>query len=315
MSPSGVTEWYILGAGSMGLLWASYLKHSGQKVTLLLKNEIASQILTQKKGRICIEIEQQQRVFQIPAIPVHQVHTPVRFLLITVKAYNTLDALRSIHSALTPNTVLVLLQNGMGVLEQIQREYPHLPLIVGSTTNGAYQLSRFHVVHAGKGMTWLGPSSSVTPPQAQAILEAFQSTELNTTWDDQIQQRLWTKLAINCAINALTAILQCRNGDLIGFPFGKQMIEPICHEVESLMERLHIPLSASPLKEIVYEVVEKTSGNYSSMYQDLQKGIQTEIDYINGFVVQKANALGLSCPYNQLLVHLVHFKEALQASS
>jgi len=90
-------------------------------------------------------------------------------------------------------------------------------------------------------------------------------------------------------------------------------MDALCIEVESLLQHMNIPLATQPLSQLVYTIVRKTSDNYSSMHQDLQRGIATEIDYINGYLVQRAKSLQIPCPYNEMLTHLIHFKERMQA--
>lgn len=107
-------------------------------------------------------------------------------------------------------------------------------------------------------------------------------------------------------INPLTALKDCRNGDLRDFP---QEIGAICHEVAAVMQREGIHTSAENLLLYVNQVIESTADNISSMLQDIRAQRHTEIDYITGFLLNRARAHGLSVPENARLFEQVKRKE------
>lgn len=129
--------------------------------------------------------------------------------------------------------------------------------------------------------------------------------------DEDINRRLWEKLSVNASINGITAIMNCRNGEIMETAHGISLVTNLCSEVCQVMEASGIPPSTSVSS--VLEIIQKTSANFSSMQQDMMLGRPTEIDYINGFVVKKGLLLGVPTPTNLAIVDLVKMKERLQS--
>ncbi len=105
--------------------------------------------------------------------------------------------------------------------------------------------------------------------------------------------RLWRKLALNCAINPLTVLHDCRNGELLQH---REQLSGLCEELVELLEAGGQPAAASDLQGEVLRVIEATAANYSSMYQDVRLGRRTEIAYLLGHACRSADSLGLALP-------------------
>lgn len=99
-------------------------------------------------------------------------------------------------------------------------------------------------------------------------------------WSTDILTRLWRKLALNCAINPLTVLYQCRNGELQAHQCE---VATLCAELGELLECCGQPDAALDLQHEVERVIQATAANYSSMYQDVAAGRRTEISYLLGY--------------------------------
>jgi len=110
------------------------------------------------------------------------------------------------------------------------------------------------------------------------------------------------KLAINCVINPLTAINQCNNGKLQAIEFQPQ-IDLIIKELQQVIPLLEPTwhYTHQALKETMMAVVVATANNYSSMAQDVKYKRQTEIDFINGYIVREGKKLGFDMTENEKL--------------
>ena len=128
----------------------------------------------------------------------------------------------------------------------------------------------------------------------------------DVAWHNNMGASSWRKLAVNCVINPLTAIKGCKNGDLRDYP---QEVAAICREVAAVMEREGIHTSAENLLFYVEQVIESTAENISSMLQDVRAQRHTEIDYITGFLLNRARAHGVAVPENARLFELIKRKE------
>ena len=193
----------------------------------------------------------------------------------------------------------------MGSQQAISAAFSDYGIWAGSSTDGAYLANPFDVVHAGKGATIIG---QINAGSSQLMsLPSFLSApllELDITATDDIIEKMWHKLAINCCINGLTALYDCTNGALIHDSDKRQHLDVLIAETDSILQALHI--MSTSVKEQVYHVCRITQHNYSSTYQDVKYQRTTELAYMNGFLIRQAHEHGITAPCHQRLI------EALQ---
>lgn len=280
--------WHILGAGSLGSLWATRLARSGQQVKLILRNEQRLEDYRQAGGLTLIESTQQS--FWPLKAEVATEKTPIQRLVVACKAYDAEPAVRQLASRLAPTAELILLQNGMGSQQAISSLLPQRHCLFASTTEGAYRPKDFQVVHAGNGFTWLG---SATDRPAPSWLPLLEKAGLDVRWTPQILGKLWRKLAINCAINPLTVLHDCRNGELLEH---RDDVLALCNELTELLEACGQTDAAIDLHSEVLRVITATAQNFSSMQQDVSHRRRTEIHFMLGYACHAAGMHGLTLP-------------------
>ncbi|CAN5366388.1 putative 2-dehydropantoate 2-reductase [soil metagenome] len=298
---STAPHWYILGAGAIGGLLATHLVAAKQKVTLLLRDQTHCTAL-QKAGGIILSNEINTQTFPITAEALASNNSQaIDHLIVTTKAYDVLPALTLLQQRLHKKTQVILLQNGMGIAEQIKQQFPFLEVFNAITMIAAYRISRFRIQAIAKGPIWIGKNAGdLAPPW----LSYLQNTDLAIHWEPDITPRLWAKLAINCAINPLSALLNCSNGQLLTSKQATHIMQQLSNEVELLMRTRGLPCRQT-LLPLVLAAAQATADNYSSMQQDLQHDRLTEIDYINGYVITEGRKWGLTLAYNELMCELV----------
>ncbi len=288
--------WHIIGPGSIGSLFGWYLDKAGFSTRFITRTGSES-------GRLISLLENGQTATQ--GFLTDHSNQPISRLLVTVKAQQTEAALVSIKHRLTSESTIILLQNGMGTWDIAQQLIPNVPCLVGTTTEGANRTSDQHLVHAGRGQTWIGAMKLSEAIKAQTITQELQSIELPISYDTQIYQRLWLKLAINCAINPLTVLYDCQNGHLLELAQAREQMQIICDEVTQVMKKVAVTPPPN-LYEIVCEVAKKTATNVSSMLQDYRRGYTTEIDFITGYLVEQAAKHKVSVPQNSTILDAIH---------
>ena len=292
------SKWHILGAGAVGSLWGCHLSSSGFDVCLILR-DAEKLALFEKENALSLQQDEQTHSFPASAELITSPE-PIHQLLITTKSIDTQAAVNAIRSRLVEKPRIIILQNGMGSQQWLSEEFPNAEIAWGSTTDGVWLKKPFNAVHAGKGVTFLG-----SPDQSLSWLSALTQGLLLVEADKNITETLWRKLAINCAINPLTAIYQCKNGELCRNPEYYAEMEKICAEVEEVINALGLSLFDKPLIEQAAKVAELTGNNSSSMMLDAQFQRKTEIDAINGFLCKTAQKLGIKTPTNHQYWQLI----------
>ncbi len=289
-------HWHILGAGAMGCLYAHALARSGCQTTLVMRQGTPQKSLPLVVERGGTRSEQQVRVIT-PDDP-----EVISHLLVTTKAYDVRAAVAGIAHLLPPDCVVLLLVNGMGVAEQLRADWPHLEIYCGTSTEGAYTVAPQHIHHAGRGTTRIGREGQQQPPhwfgQWAAAIEPC-------IWDMHITTALWSKLAVNCIINPLTAVHGCANGALAQRRELAAEVAALCDEVALISRAAGFAEVAATLQQNVADVIAGTAGNRSSMLQDVQQGRRTEIDYITGYLLQVADQHGIDAPHNRALLESI----------
>ena len=297
------TPWHILGAGSLGTLWATRLARAGAPVRLILRNEARLADYRAGQGLTLVEqgVEQTYPVVgETPDSP-----EPIHRLLVACKAYDAQSAIAQLHHRLAPDAELILLQNGLGSQDAVAAQVPSARCIYASSTEGAFREGDWRVVFAGHGYTWLGDAGHPTPP---LWLDYLQAAGIPHDWASDILTRLWRKLALNCAINPLTVLYQCRNG---GLQAHACEVATLCAELAELLECCGQPAAAQDLHSEVQRVIQATAANYSSMHHDVANHRRTEISYLLGYACQAAARHQLVLPHlQQLQARLVEYLRA-----
>ena len=255
-------------------------------------------------------------------------------LIVSLKAKDILGLQRVAHR-LTKDSAILFVQNGMGYIDKVNDIVFPDPetrpnYIIGVITHGAKRTKAYTVVHAGHGtiaLTILPRVNSATtqtfPPSARYLLRTITRTPVLAAVaysPTELLQLQLEKLAINCIINPLTALMDCTNGELIhNYHITRVMrllLAEISLVIRSLPELQNIPnvqsrFDPGRLELATIRVAGATSLNLSSMLQDVRAGKETEIDFINGYIIRKGEEIGIRCIMNYMLMHMLEAKQKI----
>jgi len=295
----------ILGAGSLGQLWAGHLP-AGSAVFLSRSSSPSPEAHSEPSIlEYRLEHRQGSQTHCEVAVSPIKAFRPA-LLLVTTKAGDTLTALEPVLHHLDESVPVVLFQNGLGCQQAIADRWPGRPILAASTTEGANRPETGVLVHAGRGQTWIGGLTDNGQRCVTQIVERLSTSGLVIHAETDIHQRLWDKLVVNAGINAFTAILDCPNGEILAHPFFLEHVDDLTEEISKVMaiEASH-PLSAGDIKTRIHSVATSTAKNTSSMRSDRQRGRKTEIDVINGYIANRGAVAGIATPVNQMLIRQV----------
>lgn len=296
--------WHVLGAGSLGTLWAARLARAGLPVRLVLRD--AARLAAYEAAGSALTLVEQGVEHRLPiAAQAIDDEQPIQRLLLACKAYDAQRAVATLAPRLTADAQLILLQNGLGSQSAVAAQVPQARCIAASSTEGAFRQEDWRVVFAGHGHTWLGDAADPSPPD---WLDDLQRAGIPHQWTPDIVTRLWRKLALNCAINPLTVLHDCRN---CGLQSHHCEVATLCAELSGLLERCGQSAAGADLHREVLRVIQATATNYSSMHQDVTQGRRTEISYLLGYACAAAQRHQYAVPHlQQLHVRLVRHLSA-----
>jgi 2-dehydropantoate 2-reductase len=279
----------IVGPGAIGSLWACKLSLAGHNVSLWAR---------QTEPNLTLQIGNHNEPLSFTNHDDDAVKQ-ADLVIVTVKAWQVAPAIAPLLPLLCPDTVLLFIHNGMGALDGIADKLHYYPVVVGTTTHGALKTGGNRVHHTGIGTTQIG-AFNATGSQCHFLVEVLQHALPTVSWHDNIQEALWLKLFINCAINPLTALYQCENGQL-GEPLFRAKWQALLDEMMWVIEAEQLNYSRDDLHEIILGVINATSANRSSMHQDIANQRQTEIDYITGYLLNVGKRHQIELPLHQQL--------------
>ncbi len=304
----------IVGPGAMGCLFAGLLAEAGQEdLWLLDRHERRARQIAENGLRIediydksvpdCLR--EARFISGIKATADPQEIGIADLVLICVKSYDTEEASHFILPAIGDSTIVLTLQNGLTNAEVISQILGADRVIAGVTSHGATLLGPGHVRHAGVGGTTIGEPAGGISPRAERIADILTSAGIQTEISSNIYDSIWTKLIINAAINPLTAIAKLRNGELLEHDETRELLSMAAEEAASVARLAQSSLTVDNATSVVEAVCKATSSNISSMLQDVLRQRRTEIDAINGAIVNRAKKIGIKSPINETLTYLV----------
>lgn len=294
----------IIGSGAIGSLIAAGAQKNHIPYSLAAR---AANRLTQR----LMNYSGQALWFSDMLSPAEQL-SEQDLLVLPLKVFQLADAAREWRDKMHPQTPVLLLHNGMGGLESVREVLPKHPIYQATTSHAAMKTNPHEVKHAGFGRTVFGeapdnPGSSAR--QLEYIFETLSRCLQPVTWHNNITEALWLKLAINAVINPLTTLHDIPNGELQSSRFTGH-VRDICQEVALVMQAHRVNYSLATLQEQVQQVIKATAANFSSMHQDVKLKRRTEIDAINGFIVEAANKKGIDVPVNAFLYRKIKALES-----
>ncbi len=254
----------------------------------------------QQAGLTLIHLNGRETQHRVTAVADPACISPVDVALVLLKSWQTAVAPARITPILPPGGLVITLQNGLGNREQLAQALPQHVIGQGVVTIGATLLRPGVVRHAGEGSIYLAEPQP-PHPLFVPLVQVLQVAGLTVQVSDNVQSLVWGKLAINAAINPLTAVYRLTNGELADHPTFSELLRTAAQEVAMVAAAQGISLPFADAAAEAMRIAINTYHNRSSMRQDVENGRTTEIDAICGAVVRIAAQYGIPAPVNERL--------------
>jgi len=287
----------VLGAGAIGSSYGALLSRKndvtfvGNKAHVDMVNSNGLLVEGDVKGRFSVKA-----VVDVREIPSGSL------ILLTTKAQDMVEALNEIKSLLKRDTVIFALQNGLAIKQTVQKFVGREIEVVRGLV-----LSAAEFLEPGRIRFWKGPTIVERTKMGEEIATLLRKSRMEVTVTEDMEREEWNKLVVNCVINPLTAVLRVRNNEI-----GANSLKMIRHSVVEECVRVGEAEGVNFNSDLRTGIDRKIRGysNLSSMCQDIMKGKKTEIEFLNGKIVELGRKYGVSTPVNATLVSLIKFMEA-----
>ena len=295
----------VMGAGAVGCYYGAMLARAGHDVVLVARQQHVQAIATHGLRLQTAQFDAQVRLAaSVDARAVQGADV----VLFCVKSTDTESAGACVLPFLKADALVVCLQNGVDNADRLRGVLPMHDVAAAVVYVATEMAGPGHVKHNGRGELVIAPSTSASV-SSQALAKALVAAGVPTEISNNVRGALWAKLTLNCAYNAVSAITQ--------LPYGKTVAGVGIDEVTRDLVAECLAVAAAEGVDIpgdidaaVRKIAQTMQSQYSSTAQDLARGRRTEIDYLNGFVVRRGEALGVATPVNRAMWALVKLLES-----
>ena len=294
----------VLGAGAMGSLFGSRLAKSGNDVWLIDVWREAVGAINERGLRI--DDKAGSEVVQIRATLDPCDVGVADLLLVFVKCYDTEAAVRQALPTIGANTTVLSLQNGWGNGPRIGAIVGKERLLLGVCYHSATMAGPGHVMHVGHGVTFMGEPDGTISDRLIQIASTFNKAGIEVNPTPEVLKEIWSKLALNVCTLPTSALLRFFSRQLSEHSGVLNLMQSLLREVVAVARTQDIPLSFEERWEAITGLLKGLGPNArSSMRQDVDRRRRTEIDVINGAVVEAGRRLGIPTPYNDAMFWLM----------
>lgn len=314
MEKSEKVDWpriAVMGAGAVGCYFGGMLARAGAPVMLIGRREHVEAIA--REGLFLDSIKFHESVAVGASTQLDTVRG-ARLVLFCVKTLDDEQAARSIAPHLEPGAIVLSMQNGVDNVARIRAAaaIDALPAVVYVAASMA---GPGRVKHVGRGDLVLGelPSPAASEHSRREeinwIAELFSRAGVPCRIAENIEGELWTKMIMNCAWNAVSALARSTYGRAGRNPLTRELILSAAREAIAVAGAAGVRLPDVDLIATGLKLGETMADAFSSTAQDIARGKRTEIDSLNGYIVRLGAELHVPTPVNSALYALVKLLE------
>ena len=297
------------GGGAMGGLFGGYLARSGEDVVLLDVSRASVDAINRDGLRI-EEKDGSTATLRVKASSEPSEIGPVDLVVNFVKCYNTEAAITAAAPMLGVSTAILTLQNGWGNADRIAAVAGRSRVMVGLTYHSGTLLGPGRVKHSGHGVTYVGELDGSQSQRLGTAVAAFRKAGIETTASSRIIDEIWKKLALNVCTLPTSALLHFPAHELIQHEGTIALMEGLLREVVAVAKAQGINLDQAERWQAITGLLKQAIGARASMLQDVEASRQTEIDVVNGAIVEAGKRNSVPTPFNDAMVWMVNSLQA-----
>ena len=300
---------YVLGAGAVGCYFGGMLARAHHDVTFIARPERATAL---NESGLQMDCKAFHETIAVKASSDLAILSDADLVLLSVKSLDTERTLAEIKSILPSKAVILSLQNGVANID-IATKIIVNPVYAAVVYVAAGMIDQRTMKHHGRGELLIGDPSNTVPPGDQGLLEIcklFEGAKVPCSIAPQIKRDMWLKFLVNCSFNAISGIGQIAYGEMVKSPGIVKLIEEITKEFLAIAELEDVNITMSEALAANASIASTMATQVSSTAQDLARGKMTEIDFLNGYIVELGKRHGITTPYNESVHALVKMMES-----
>ena len=295
----------VMGAGAVGCYYGGMLARAGHHVTLIARPQHVEAV---ERNGLHMQTTTFDEHVRLAASTDASAAQGADLVLFCVKSLDTESAGTELRPYLTPGVLLLTLQNGVDNADRLRTVLPQHTVAAAVVYVATEMAGPGHVKHHGRGELVIEPSSH-SETVSQALIAAGVPTDIS----GNVRGELWAKLILNCAYNAVSAIAQLPYGKTVAGEGVKDVMRDVVAECLAVAKADGVQV-AGDVDAAIRKIADTMPTQFSSTAQDLARGKRSEIDYLNGLIVRRGEALGIATSSNRVLWALVKLIEGKRLS-
>src|SRR5919204_1680462 len=292
----------VVGCGAVGSLFAAHLARSGEHEIWaydVSKQHIAAM---RERGLRLSGAEEFTAKLNAAADPAEIPRCD--YGIVATKSIHTRAAIAQCARIFDSHSAVCSVQNGVGNEEIIAE---HVKLVIrGTTFPAGHVIAPGQVGYDIKGDTWIGPFEPTNTPmqKVEELAAIITRSGMNTIAMPDARGAQWTKLIFNASTNAVGALTQLHHGAAARFGPTGYLYNALIDEGLAVARALGIELHGDP-HELVNKGASAPGKHKASMLQDVLARRQTEVDFMNGAIMQFGEKTGVPTPLNRVMWALI----------
>ena len=303
----------IIGAGGVGIGLGASVKSQGANVSIYARGETAKAIKENGIKRCGLFTH-----YEFGEIPVYESYEEIPknefdYIFISSKTTANEDIAQNLNEQrdiLKDDGKIIIFQNGFGNDEAYLKYFPKSKVFSARVITGFTRPERYiSEVTVYTEPILIGSLQGEDPKEMQEIADMITESGIKCELTDEVDKYLWAKMLYNCALNPLGAILNVNYGKLTENEYTKELMNSIIDEIFEVIKASGYSTlwsSSDEYKELFYnKLVLDTYEHYSSTHQDIQRKIKTEIDSLNGKVIELGERNNVDVSTNKIIYNLI----------
>ncbi len=295
----------VVGAGAIGGYFGGRMLQAGRDITFLVRPRRAAELAA--NGLVIKSPNGDVTLKNPPTVQADALRDKFDVVLLSCKAYDLADAIKSFAPAVGPQTAIIPLLNGMLHLDILDKEFGRERVLGGLCAIAATLNDKREVVQLQpmQSLTF-GERDGKMTERVQAIAEVIKSGDFNGTASENVMQDMWEKWVFLCSLAASTCLMRASLGNILAAPGGKDFVLGILDECKSVASAEGYPPRAPFLERTLAMLTAEGSPLTASMFRDIKAGLPVEADHVVGDLIARGDAAKVPVP--RLRVAYTHLK-------
>jgi len=295
----------VVGAGAIGGYFGGRLLQAGRDVTFLVRPKRASELATD--GLVIRSPNGDVTMKNPPTLQADAIKDTFDVVLLSCKAFDLDDAIKSFAAAVGPDTAIIPMLNGMKHLDTLDEKFGKERVLGGLCAIAATLNEKREVVQLQpmQAISY-GERDGRMSGRVKAIDEAFKSGINGATASQNIMQDMWEKWVFLSSLAASTSLMRTSVGNILAAPGGRDFLLGMLDETSAIATASGYAPGGPFFERVKGNITTEGSPMTASMFRDIKAGLPVEADHVIGDLIARGDAAKVPVP--KLRIAYTHLK-------